>query len=278
MKERMKISATIKDQLQVNRFVVPYRVYGNSGPHLVCLNGIQQSMAMWNSFVRRFSSSYRIVLFDFPGQGKGHVLSGSTKTSLEEEVEILHEVIKGTGVNDITLCTASWGGVVAMMFAERYPPIIRRLILGSLGTRANKQMVDIIKSGSQIDPNDRGKISDSLINCFGQNLPDMIKRKIMKQFAEMSQERLAAFCEHGLFIIDGKNLRDVVNFKGIQAETILLRGENDTIVDLDDVQYLTSQIPNCRMEIVQDVGHFLHLETEDVLDIYREILPPAKTN
>ncbi len=274
MKERMKISATIKDQLQVNRFVVPYRVYGNSGPHLVCLNGIQQSMAMWNSFVRRFSSSYRIVLFDFPGQGKGHVLSGSTKTSLEEEVEILHEVIKGTGVNDITLCTASWGGVVAMMFAERHPPVVRRLILGSLGTRANKQMVDIIQSGSQIDPNDRGKISDSLINSFGQNLPDMIKRKIMKQFAEMSQERLAAFCEHGLFIIDGKNLRDVVNFKGIQAETILLRGENDTIVDLDDVQYLTSQIPNCRMEIVQDVGHFLHLETDDVLDVYRKLLPP----
>ena len=278
MKERMKFSATIKDQLHVNRFVVPYRVYGNSGPHLVCLNGIQQSMAMWNSFVRRFSSRYRIVLFDFPGQGKGHVLSGSTKTSLEEEVEILHEVIKGTGVKDITLCTASWGGVVAMMFAERHPPIVRRLVLGSLGTRANKQMVDIIKSGSQIDPNDRGKISDSLINSFGQNLPDMIKRKIMKQFSEMSQERLAAFCEHGLFIIDGKNLRDVVNFKGIQAETILLRGENDTIVDLDDVQYLTSQIPNCRMEIIQDVGHFLHLETDDVLDVYRKLLPPAKTN
>ena len=277
MKERMKFSATIKDQLQVNRFVVPYRVYGNSGPHLVCLNGIQQSMAMWNSFVRRFSSSYRIVLFDFPGQGKGHVLSGSTKTSLEEEVEILHEVIKGTDVSDITLCTASWGGVVAMMFAERHPSIVRRLVLGSLGTRANKQMADIIKSGSQINPNDRGKISDSLINSFGQNLPDMIKRKIMKQFAEMSQERLAAFCEHGLFIIDGKNLRDVVNFKGIQAETILLRGENDTIVDLDDVKYLTSQIPNCRMEIVQDVGHFLHLETDDVLDVYRTLLPPAKT-
>ena len=278
MKERMKISATIKDQLQVNRFVVPYRVYGNSGPHLVCLNGIQQSMAMWHSFIRRFSSSYRIVLFDFPGQGKGHVLSGPTKTSLEEEVEILEEVIKGTGVNDITLCTASWGGVVAMMFAERHPPIVRRLILGSLGTRANKQMADIIQSGSQIDPNDRGKISDSLINCFGQNLPDVIKRKIMKQFAEMSQERLAAFCEHGLFIIDGKNLRDVVNFKGIQAETILLRGENDTIVDLDDVQYLTSQIPNCRMEIVQGVGHFLHLETDDVLDIYCKILPQVETN
>ena len=144
MRKRMRLSPTIKDQLQIKRFVIPYRLYGGNGPNLVCLNGIQQSMAMWHSFIRRFSSRYRIVLFDFPGQGKGHVLSGSTKTSLEEEVEILREVIKGTGVNDITLCTASWGGVVAMMFAERNPQIVRRLILGSLGTRANKQMVDII--------------------------------------------------------------------------------------------------------------------------------------
>ena len=112
-----------------------------------------------------------------------------------------------------------------------------------------------------------------MINSFGQNLPETIKKKIIKQFAEMSRERLAAFCEHGLFIIDGKNLKDVVNYEEIQAETILLRGENDTIVDLDDVQYLTSQIPNCRMEIIQDVGHFLHMESDDVLDIYNSVLP-----
>jgi pimeloyl-ACP methyl ester carboxylesterase len=272
MKKGTKLSAAIKGQLQIKRFIIPYRVCGNGGPHLVCLNGIQQSMAMWHSFIRRFSSKYRIVLFDFPGQGKGRVLSGSTKTALDEEVEILEAVIEAAGVNDITLCTASWGGVVAMMFAERSPQIVRRLILGSLGTRANKQMKEIIQNGTRFHPNDREKISDSMITTFGQNLPEVIKRKIKKQFAEMSQERLSAFCEHGLFIIDGKNLRDVVNFKGIQAETILLRGENDAIVDLDDVQYLTSQIPNCRMELIQDVGHFLHMESNDVLDIYSKIL------
>jgi pimeloyl-ACP methyl ester carboxylesterase len=110
MKENTKLAAAIKGQLQIKRFIVPYRVCGSGGPHLVCLNGIQQSMAMWHTFIRRFSSNYRIVLFDFPGQGKGHVLSGSTKTFLEEEVEILEAVIEAAGVNDITFCTASWGG------------------------------------------------------------------------------------------------------------------------------------------------------------------------
>ena len=89
----------------------------------------------------------------------------------------------------------------------------------------------------------------------------------------MSEKQMSAFFEHGLFIIEGRNLQDVVNFNEIQAETILLNGENDTIIDLADIKYLASQIPNCRMEIVQDVGHFLHLESDEVLDLYHRILP-----
>lgn len=269
----MKLTALVKNELHINRFVVPYRVYGNGGPQLVCLNGIQQSMAMWHSFIQRFAPHYRIVIFNFPGQGKGHVLYGSTKASLEEEVEILHEVVKAADARDMTLCTASWGGVVAMMYAVRYPHMVKRLILGSLTAKANKHMVETIRSGTRIDLNDRKSIADSLINSMGLKLSDVIKRRIVKQFSAMSQEQLAAFYEHGLFIIEGRNLKDVVNFHQIQAETILLSGENDTLIDLDDVKDLALQIPNCRMEIVQDVGHFLHLESDDVLDIYHRILP-----
>ncbi|MEO6163977.1 MAG: hypothetical protein ABIP88_07545, partial [Candidatus Binatia bacterium] len=43
-----------KGKLQVQRFVIPYRVYGDAQATLVFINGIQQSMAMWHSFVRRF--------------------------------------------------------------------------------------------------------------------------------------------------------------------------------------------------------------------------------
>ena len=59
-------AATIKAVLRTGRFEIPYRVYGHDGPHLICLNGIQQSMAMWQGFVSRFAADYRIVLFTFP--------------------------------------------------------------------------------------------------------------------------------------------------------------------------------------------------------------------
>jgi pimeloyl-ACP methyl ester carboxylesterase len=81
-----------------------------------------------------------------------------------------------------------------------------------------------------------------------------------------------AFYKHGTFVISSKQLSDVVNLKNIKAKTILLNGEKDTIIDLEDVKFLASQIPNCEIRIIKDVGHFLHMEREEILDIYEDIL------
>jgi hypothetical protein len=51
------VSPPAKGKLTVQRFIVPYRVYGAGEYTLVFINGVQQSMAMWHSFVRRFSRS-----------------------------------------------------------------------------------------------------------------------------------------------------------------------------------------------------------------------------
>jgi len=268
----MKFSALVKDQIQTDRFVIPCRIYGEKGPHVICLNGVQQSMAMWQSFIRRFSSHYKIVLFDFPGQGKGRILSGSPSATLDEEVAILHEVMKISKAKNVFLCSASWGGVVALAFAAKYPKMIKRLALGSLGTKPNKLMAETIQSSTKIDSSNREQIAETLINSFGENLPPAVKRRIATQFMAMTPERLSAFYEHGLLVIAAKNLRDVVNFKEIQTETVLLAGENDTIIDLDDVKYLAAQLPNCRIKIIKNIGHFMHLESDDVLEVCNEVL------
>lgn len=266
-------ASIVKAVLEIGRFSIPYRIYENSGPHVVCINGVQQSMAMWHAFISRFSRAYRIVLFDFPNQGKGKFLSGPKEATLDEQVEILHGVIDKAKVSkDAMMCSASWGGVVAVVFAAKYRDRIKRLTLASLGTKPNSNMVETIMHGSSMDLSDRKRIADTLIKSFGGNLPDHIKQKIIKQFHKMSEEELRAFYTHGLFVVSSKNLSELVNLKNIRAKTVLLNGEKDAIIDMDDVKFLASQIPNCELRIVKDVGHFLHMERESVLDVYQEIL------
>jgi len=267
-------ASIVKGTIESGRFIIPYRIYDNEGPHIICLNGVQQSMAMWHSLVLRYAPYYRMVLFDFPGQGKGKVTSGPIFVTLDEQVEILREVIKATGVNkNVSMCSASWGGIIAMAFASRYPNEVKQLCLASLGTKANDAMVETIKKGFQIDPQNRQKMADILIESFGQNLPDNVKTKIVNQFQTMSQENLQAFYEHGLFVISTKKLGNLINLSNIKAKTILIYGEKDTIIDLDDVKFLASQIPHCEVKVVKDAGHFLHMEKEDSFDIYADILP-----
>ena len=165
---RTSVLPPVKGELKLQRFVVPYRTYGGAKSTLVFINGIQQSMAMWHSFVRRFSQSYRIVLFDFPNQGAGRIVEGSFYLSLEEQVDILEAVINAVSGED--------------------------------------------------------------------------------------------------------ELGEVVDVGKVQCKTILLRGENDTIVDLEDVKFLASQMPRSELRLIKDVGHFLHLEKEELLDVYEEIL------
>lgn len=262
-----------KKELKIGRFIIPCRIYENNGPHVICVNGVQQSMAMWQTFISRFSERYRIVLFDFPGQGKSGVLSGPRQANFEEQVKILEAVMDETGVKpDATLCAASWGGVIAAAFAARFPHRIKRLVLASLGTKPNKNMVETIQKGASIDMKDRDKMAEVIIKSFGKNLPLRIKDAIISQFRVMKEENIRSFYEHGLFVISSKRLSELVDLKEIKAQTILLNGENDTIIDLEDVKFLATQIPNCELRIIKDVGHFLHMEREDIMDIYEGIL------
>jgi len=272
-------SAIVKGRIELGRFMIPYRIYESEGPHIICLNGVQQSMAMWHSFVLRYAPHYRVVLFDFPNQGKGKVTTGPIFVTLDEQVEILREVIRATGINkNVSICSASWGGIIAMAFASRYQNELKQLCLASLGTKANDAMVETIKRGFKIDPQDRQKMADILIESFGQNLPENIKNKIVSQFHAMSQENLQAFYEHGLFVVSTKKLGDLINFLNIKAKTFLIYGEKDTIIDFEDVKFLASKIPHCEVKLVKGAGHFLHMEGEDSFDIYKDILPiPPKS-
>jgi pimeloyl-ACP methyl ester carboxylesterase len=271
--------AIVKGVIELGRFSIPYRIYENEGPHIICLNGVQQSMAMWHSLVERYSPYYRIVLFDFPTQGRGKVLSGPTLVTLDEQVGILREVIKATGTNnEVSLCAASWGGIIAMAFAARYHDRVKQLCLASLGTKANAKMVETIKKGFAVDPDNRQMMAGILIEGFGQNLPKDIKNKIMKQFHSMSQENLKAFYEHGLAVISAKKIGDLIKLSDIKEKTFLIYGEKDTIIDLDDVRFLSSQIPNCEVRIIKGAGHFLHMEQIDIFDIYADILPVSPSS
>ena len=108
----------IRGEITVGRFQIPYRLFGRGSRFLVCVNGAQQTMAAWRPVVTYFSEDYRLLLFDFPGQGRAQIISGSAVVSLDEQVEVLHQVLAAQNVPEKSIVAgASWGGVVVAAFA-----------------------------------------------------------------------------------------------------------------------------------------------------------------
>jgi pimeloyl-ACP methyl ester carboxylesterase len=262
-----------KGKLNIQRFVIPYRIYGSEKSTLVFLNGVQQSMAMWHSFVCRFTDKFRIVLFDFPNQGAGRITEGASYLSLDEQVDILGAVINAAGGEGrLSVCSASWGGIVALAYAARHPRKLHGLVLASMGTRANQKMVDMITKGLEMPGIDRLAVAKSIIENFGRELPAAMKSRIVSQFERMDTQAFKAFFQHGSTVISVRDLYQVVDVSKVQCRTILVYGENDAIVDLEDVQFLATQLPRSEVRVIKDVGHFLHLEKEELLDVYEDIL------
>lgn len=142
-----------------------------------------------------------------------------------------------------------------------------------MGTCANEKIIEMITAGFGIRLEDRVKIADTIIKTFGDNLPASMKRKIFLQFERMDQAGLAAFQRHGLFVLTIRELAKAVDVSEIKCKTIIVHGENDTIVEAKDAVFLASQIPNGEFRNIPGIGHFLHLEDDSILDIYEDISP-----
>lgn len=255
----------------MGRFEIPYRVYGE-GEDVVCLNGVQQSTAMWFSFLQHFQKDYKITLFDFPHQGKAKINSGPVNISLEEQVQILHAVVSGLEMKDATICSASWGGVVALNFALDYPQYVKRLILASIGMRPNKRMKDLIHRGIRMQDAERQEMAKVLIDTFGSSLPEKTRKQIASQFLAMPKERIQAFRDHGMQVVINGSMDKVLPLNKIKSNVTILYGEKDRIIDFRDVKDLVFSLPDCELNIIPNVGHFLHLEDEKVFETYEKIL------
>ncbi len=264
----------IKGELKPGRFLVPYRIYGEAKKTIVCISGAKQTMAAWRSFISHFVADYSVVVFDLPGQGRGQILSGAPSVAFDEQIDMLHKLIQETNRNGtVILAAASWGTILSVALAARYPELIDKMILGSFSAKPSKVVIEIIKEGQRLfDANKLDDIAPLMIEKFGQHIPETHKKQIIEQFRGMSREQFLNFYEHCTFVKQASNIEDFVDLGNITASTLILSGEFDAILDTDDIEKTASQIPDCEFKMIPGAGHFLHWEQADILHTYSEFL------
>lgn len=265
---------TVKGTLNIGRFEVPYRKYGNNRHLLMCVSGAMQTMAIWRTVVNRFAGSFTVVIFDMPGIGRSQIKSGSAHVTVQEQLETLHALIEETHAGgDVTLAGSSWGTAIATAYAALRPDAVQHLVLSSFGMKPNAGMQDIVRRGLALyHDGEYARGADLILEMFGSQVGESYKRQIIAQFEQLNDAHAEAFAEHCANILKLRRLDDVIDLTQIKARTLIMNGALDTIIDLEDMLIAARLIPNCEVRLIEDVGHFLHFERPELLDVYAEFM------
>ena len=267
---------TIKGTLDIGRFEIPYRKYGQHKRILVCVSGALQTMAIWRSVVKRFTNNFTVVIFDMPGIGRSRIKSGGAKITVEEQIEALHAIIAETHTGgELALAGSSWGTAIAAAYAATYPDAVQQLMLSSFGMQPNKGMKELVRRAAALyEAGDYAGGAHLILELFGSQIGDSYKKQIIAQFEQLNDKHAESFYEHTVNITKLGRLDEVVDLSQIKARTFIINGAEDTIVDLEDMNVAGRLIPDCETRLIQGVGHFLHFERPELLDDYESFLIP----
>lgn len=265
---------TSKGILELGRFQIPFRTYGDQPNVLLCVSGILQTMAVWRAVTRRFSAHFTVIVFDMPGVGRSEIRSGSAHVTVQEQLEVVDALVSTAAPRgELTLAGSSWGTAIAAAYAAQKPEVVQQLVLSSFGMKPNAVMEGIVEHARKLyDARDYAAGARLIIDIFGQQLGPTYKRQIEVQFANLSDTNAAAFYEHCRNILKLGHLQDLIDLSKIQARTLIVNGSEDRIIDLGDMWVAEKIIPDCRCLLIDGVGHFLHFERPEILDDYEEFM------
>ncbi len=247
--------------IEIDGMQVHYRDEGNGTP-IVLIHGTASSLHTWDDWTKELSKNHRVLRMDLPAFG----LTGANANgdySIENYTRFLHQFLSKVKVDNFYLVGNSLGGNIAWEYAAKYPKKIKKLVLVSAsGLPTNKPQPWIFKMA-------KTPIVNSL---FLYLTPKMVIKDNMKQVYEddskITDELITRYHEMALragnrqaFIDRAKTdfklakTANLEKLKSIQTKTLLLWGENDLWIPLDNGKRMDSLLPNSKLVILKNSGH-----------------------
>jgi pimeloyl-ACP methyl ester carboxylesterase len=103
------------------------------GPAALFLHGLPLNSFQWRGALDRLSQHRRCIAPDFMGSGYSEVPEG-TDQAPEAQVSMLAALLDRLGEKTVDLLGSDSGGLVAQLFAARYPQRVRTLLLTNCDT------------------------------------------------------------------------------------------------------------------------------------------------
>jgi len=261
--------------LDLDGMAVHYRDEGNPADKtpIVLLHGTAASLLTWNGWTVALKAEHRVIRLDLPGYG----LTGPNPAqdySMNFYVRFLHDFLEKLDVNRFYQAGNSLGGKIAWEYGLAYPDNIKKLILiDAAGYPLSHGKPLAIRLASTpvlknillyITP--KFLVEKSLKEVYADD------RKVVKQLVEQYYDMACRAGNRAAFVARAGMVDDddYLKIKQIQTPTLILWGEADAWIPVENAYKFEKALPNNRVVIFRNLGHIP--QEENPSETIKEVL------
>jgi proline iminopeptidase len=228
--------------------------------------------------IELLSDEYRLIFYDQRASGRSSGVEDTTRLTMTQFVADLENVRRSLKLDRLNLVGHSFGGLLAMYYAAAHPNAIRKLLLldtspaswelnfpyflrtiAERQTETDRQELAEIRAAAATDPAAMERYLKTFFRTFFYNpqLSDSIVLKIDDQW--LTNNNLTGnfiWRDLGKYDIHDRLVR-------ITAPSLIIHGAA-SVISVEGAKAIASRIPNSKLIVLKDVGHFPYIEAPQV--------------
>lgn len=244
------------------------------GEPIIMLHGGGPGAGGWTNFKDNITplveSGYRVILPDFPGFNKSAPLVTTDISIRDRNANAILDLMNALDIEKAHLLGNSMGGAAAVTIALENPDRVNRLVIfGSDGLTGPSSFIPSPQEGPKLlfevfnNPSLDGL--KKLLNIFVYD-PSLITDDLVKERYDSMMLNDGIHLKN--FIESAENspsmYADISNeISNLEVKTLILWGNEDRFVALDNALRLVKLIPDSRLHIIGNCGHWAQLEHTD---------------
>ena len=233
------------------------------GEPFVILHGFLGMGDNWKTLAKQFSEEgYEVHLVDQRNHGRSF-------HDVDFDYDILAEDLKKYcdyhELENIILLGHSMGGKTAMVFAVKYPQIVKKLIVADISPRFYPIHHDAILEGlASLDFNTikSRKEADEQLSKYVREFG--IRQFLLKNLYWVEKGKLGLRINLKVLTENVAEVGEALPIRlTFEGDTLFLRGDRSEYIGTNDERLIKMQFPNASIATVSKADHWLHAENPE---------------
>lgn len=236
---------------------IHFEVWENLVPHdTLLLHGNLASTNWWHGCVNEWKKSNfneangKLIAIDWRGCGKSSAPSESPFT-LDTLANDIIDVIKYLGINKTNIIGHSTGGLIALKCVSKNANLFNKVVfldsVGLKGVNFGPEMIDAFKAMAL-----KRELTSQVIGStiYNNNSEDPFFKTTITDDAFTGVKNVGIKVLYALH-----NINLTSEALGIKNKCLVLHGEHDVLLPVEDSKHLSQNLKNSNFEIIPEQGH-----------------------